>query len=195
MTFAQLIFGAVLVLFAAMLPALTTFLAMARDNPGRPSLGWFLFVWRLHLRWMLLGLRGFNWRDLVWSELGVVNIVYTSAFAGNGGSVAPTAVQARALRVQTATVSFIDTDTQAVIVHNMGAAGIPPMNGASFASFNFPIFTFVKLLGGASETSFATDFTFGLGNSNSITVNKISVGAGSGGTWLIQMLTPGDALL
>jgi len=187
MTITQMLFGAVLMLLlTAILPALTSSIADGRERaPFRNYL-------RFHAHMLLRSLRGFSLADALWSDYGAVTVTYTSQFPNTGTTTAPTALNARGLRVQTATVSFTDTDTQAVITHNMGAAGLLP---ASFASFNYPIFFVNKLLGGASETSFGTDFTFGLANSNSITMNKISVGAGSGGTWLITILSIADALL
>lgn len=127
-------------------------------------------------------------RQLWLTDFGVVVVTYTSPFSGQGGIVAPTANQASALPAQTAQVFFADTDTQAVITHNWG---LP----ASFPSYLFPEVFFVKSLGGGSDSSFNTGFTFGLTNTNSITMNKLSVGTGSGGTYNVYMRRPNSANL
>jgi len=172
-----LVLGAVLLALTAMLPALTS----PFHNPGG-----FGFWTRFHLKRGLQALRGFDWRDALWDESGVVAITYTSAFTNNGTSTPPTATQASLLVVQTAEVFFADTDTQAVIVHNWGA-DIQYPAPASWSSFLLPLISYYKLLGGASDSSFATNFTFGLTNTNSVTMNKISIGTGSGGTYAVIM--------
>ena len=145
-----------------------------------------------------VGLRGgldprlFSWLEFWRDQLGTFAVTYTSAFPGNGTSTAPTAVQARQLRIQTAIVSFADADTTGTVVHNWGAAGVL---GNSFASYEFPAVWMIQLLATASPSSFATDFTFGLSNSNQITINKTSIGTGSGGSWAVYMLATADALL
>jgi len=168
MTNVQLILSAAIaLLFTLMLPALV-----------RPSHLRY-HIWRISRPWRV----GILLRRLAWDTSGVVAITYSSPFAGNGTTTAPTAIQASQLPTQTAQVFFADTDTQAVIVHNWGLGG-------SFPSFLFPEIMYYKALGGASETSFGTDFTFGISNTNSVTMNKISVGVGSGGTWNVIMRRP-----
>lgn len=160
--------GALTALFTLMLPALT--------SPQH---------FRYHLKRLALGLRGFSFRDLFWNEAGVT-ITYTSVFTGNGSATAPTAIQASALLVQTAEVFFADADATATITHNWGSVtSFPPP--ASWAAFLLPYLSYYKLLGGASDASFATEFTFGISNTNSITMNKIGNGTGSGGTWAVIM--------
>ena len=114
---------------------------------------------------------------------GVVTITYTSKFAGFGTSTPPTAIQASQLQVQTAQVAFADADAQAVVVHNWGS--LP--GAASFASFLSPAIGFYCALATNSPSSFATNFTFGISNTNSVTINKIGVGTGSGGTFNLIM--------
>lgn len=163
------ILGAVLLALTAMLPALTA-----------------PIYFRRHLKRMILGLRGVNWRDALWDESGAVVVTYTSNFTGTGGTTAPTGTQASGLKVQTAEVFFADADAQAVITHNWGSVISSP-GPQSWAVYLIPYISFVKLLGGASDSSFATNFTFGLGLTNSITMNKIGVGTGSGGTYAVVL--------
>lgn len=123
-------------------------------------------------------------RNLWVTDLGVT-ITYTSQFAGYGTNTAPTAVQASQLQEQTAQVFFADADTQAVPIHNWGS--LP--GASSWASFLHPQIIFYAAQN-TSSTSFETGFTFGLSNTNSITINKLSVIAGSGGTYNLIMRRP-----
>lgn len=120
------------------------------------------------------------------SELGVVAITYTSFFPNWGTSTPPTAAQASQLMEQTAEVFFADGDAQAVVIHNWGS-----LPGAqSWASFLHPQVWMYLALGGASPSSFGTGFSFGLSLTNSITINKLSLGAGSGGTYNVILRRP-----
>lgn len=161
--------GALLLLFTLLLPALT--------SPQH---------FRYHLKRLASGLmHPPSWRAL-FHELDGVTITYTSVFTGNGSSTAPTAIQASALLVQTAEVFFADADATATIVHNWGSVtSFPPP--ASWASFLLPYISFYALGATTTPSSFATNFTFGISNTNSITMNKIGVGTGSGGTWAVVM--------
>lgn len=123
-----------------------------------------------------------RWRDFFVSELGVT-ITYTSEFIGNGSATAPTAIQASQLQTQTATVLFADGDAQAVVTTNWG---LP----ASFPSYLYPELIFYPVLGGVDASGIGTPFTFGLTNTNSITINKLRVGTSSGGTWNLILRRP-----
>ena len=128
--------------------------------------------WRRPLR-LLLG--------LLESELGVVVVTYTWPILTTGTTtVAPTASQMASVPVLTAQVFFADTDTIATVVHNWGLPG-------SFNTAGFPIVIMTKSLGGASDSSFATNFTIGL-STNSVTINKIGLGTGQGGTYFVTLL-------
>lgn len=162
----KLIFGAALLVLLFLLPALvpcnfTRYLFGDWAPKRRP--------WRARIR------------DLVVSELGVVVVTYTWPNGPLGGTITPpTGAQANQAPVQTAQVFFADTDTQAVVIHN---SQMP----ASFPSQLYPLVLMTKSLGGASDSSFATNFTIGKTNTNSITINKIGVGTGSGGTYDVAM--------
>ncbi len=152
------LFGAVLVALAILSPALV------RNDFTRFLFGdWKPKPWR----WALANF----WAD----QTGVVAITYLFP-TGNNNSTPPTAAQASQVITQTGQVFFADTDAQAVIVHNWGMAASAPF-------FLFPFIWMLKSLGGASDSSFATNFTFGFTNTNSVTINKINVGTGSGGTY------------
>lgn len=122
---------------------------------------------------------------LIPGEAGVVVVNYQSIFAGNGGTTPPTAIQASELPTQTALVFWADVDTAAVVVHNWG---LP----ASFPAFLFPEVWMHKALGESTDSSFATNFTFGIANTNQVTITKIGVGVGSGGTYRVYMRRPGS---
>lgn len=160
-----------LVTFGAVL--LLSFLALALPALAHKE-HWKLIrrEWRAPLR-ILCGV----WEE----ELGVVVISYLFPTGGNN-TTPPTAAQAAQVPTQTAQVFFADTDAQAVIVHNMQL-------GASAPFFLFPEVIITKSLGGASDTSFFTNFTFGLTNTNSITINK-PVGTGTGGTYNVVIRRP-----
>ena len=130
-----------------------------------------------------------GWRVLFrefWLQTDGVLITYTSKFSGFGTATPPTAQQASQLPVQTAQINLLDTDAQAVVVHNWGS--LP--GAVSFASYLFPeIFMYCSQTT-SSPSSFQTNFTFGLANTNSITINKLNVGTGSGGTFNLIMRVP-----
>jgi len=130
------------------------------------------------------GWRSVMW-DLVHSELGVVVVTYCHPVLGNAGTTtAPTAAQASSIPELAAQVFFADTDAQAVITHNWGLA-------PTFANWLWPQIFFNKALGGASDSSFATNFTFGISNTNSVTMNKLNtLGTGSGGTYNVYIRKP-----
>ena len=142
----------------------------------------------IHQRGMRLAWRR-SWlvifRNFCISEMGVA-ITYTSHFTGWNTSTAPTAIQASQLMEQTAEVYFDDADTQAVVVHNWGSSP----GAASWAAFLHPQVWMYCVMRTGTPSSFATGFTFGLSNTNSITINKISVGTGSGGTYNVVMRRP-----
>jgi hypothetical protein len=123
----------------------------------------------------------FLW-DLVASELGVT-VTYFSKFGNVNTTTPPTAIEANFLPCQVAQVFFADTDTEAIVIHNWGG-----LLGPSFATFLFPIVIMDKVLG-AAATSFATNFTFGLGNSNQVYIEK-PIGTGTGGTYNVYLLLP-----
>ena len=157
--------GAALAMLALALPALI----IRTFDPGA-------------LRWMRP--KGtFLW-DLISSELGVT-ITYLSKFTNTGTTTAPTAAQAAQLPAQVAQISWTDAETQAIVVHNWGI-----LLGPSFASFGWPLCVgpIDVTSTAARSNSFATGFTFGLGNSNQVYVNKL-VGA-PGGTYLFYMFLP-----
>jgi hypothetical protein len=114
---------------------------------------------------------------------GVVVVTYCSSILGAPTTTAPTGAQASQIPEISAQVFFADADTAAVIVHNWGTA-------ASSPAFLNPQVFFNKSLGGASDSSFATNFTFGLTNTNSVTMVKNSVGTGSGGTYNVYLRRP-----
>lgn len=154
------LFGAALIALA-LLPALVRFdLMRFAFGDYSPKVG----PWRL------------IWRDFLRCEVGVVAITYLYP-TGNNSATPPTALQASQTITETGQVFFADTDAQAVIVHNWGLAASAPF-------FLFPFIWMAKILGaGATDSSFATNFTYGFTNTNSVTINKLNVGTGSGGTY------------
>ncbi len=162
------LFGAVLLALAIASPALV------RNDFSRFMFGdWKPKPWRS-------ALANF-WVD----QTGVVAITYLFP-TGNNNATPPTAAQAAQVPTQTAQVFFADTDAQAVVVHNWGLQASAPF-------FLFPEVWMIKSLGGASDSSFGTNFTFGLTNTNSVTINKINVGTGSGGTYNFYCRRPHTA--
>lgn len=115
-----------------------------------------------------------DWRDplarlfgVLHEELGV-SIVYTwpgSGSGGAGGATPPTHAQANLVPVQTAQVFMADADTEAIIVHNRGLQ-------SSFPGWLYPIIVLTKALGASTDTSFATQFTFGKANTNQVYMTK-----------------------
>ena len=142
-------------------------LALLAASPALDSIARFMWGDRRRM--------AFTWRGFWADQEGVVAITYLYP-TGNNSSTPPTAVQASQNIGQSGQVFFADTDTQAVIVHNWGLPASAPF-------FLFPFIWLAKALGGASDSSFATNFTFGFTNTNSITINKLSIGTGSGGTY------------
>jgi hypothetical protein len=133
--------------------------------------------WRRPLRLMLLVLH---------EDLGVVVVTYCHPILGAPTTTAPTAAQAAQMNELAAQVFFADGDTQAVITHSMGLPN-------SFPTWLWPQVFFNKSLGGGSDSSFATNFTFGLTNTNSVTMNKIGIGTGQGGTYNVYIRKPWSA--
>jgi hypothetical protein len=128
-------------------------------------------------------------RDLVASELGVT-ITYLSKFKNVNTTTAPTGAEASQLPCQVAQVFMADTDTEAIVVHNWGI-----LMGPSFATFGWPIIIMNKILGAGTAAeggSLATNFTFGLANSNQVYIEK-AVGA-AGGTFLVYLFLPSSFL-
>ena len=125
--------------------------------------------------------------DLFGSEVGTVSVTYCTPILGTPSTTAPTAAQAAQVVKQMAQVSFLDTDAVATITHNWGAAGKITNSSPGWL---LPIVMFNKSLGGASDSSFATEFTFGLTNTNSVTMTKIGLGTGQGGTFNVYLRIP-----
>jgi hypothetical protein len=118
-------------------------------------------------------------RAFATEDWGVVVVTYCNR--GFSLSVTPlTQSQASQLPIQAAQIFFADTDAQAVFVHNWGLPN-------SYPNWLLPMVTVAKSLGGGSDPSFGSAFTFGLTNTNSVTLNKLSVGAGSGGTYNVWL--------
>lgn len=133
------------------------------------------------LKWMRP--RSFWW-GLVQSELGVT-ITYLSKFTNVNTTTAPTAPQASQLTAQVAQISMTDAETQAIVVHNWGV-----LLGPSFATFGWPMVSTPIDIGSlaARSNSFATGWTFGLGNSNQVYINKLA--GAPGGTYLVYLFLP-----
>ena len=118
-------------------------------------------------------------------------VTYCSPILGAPTTTAPTAAQASQIQELAAQVFFADSDTGPVVItHNWGAAGKCPN---SFQNWLWPQVFFVKSLGGPSESSFATNFTFGLTNTNSVAMTKIGIGTGQGGTYNVYLRVPYSA--
>ena len=116
----------------------------------------------------------------------MATVTYFSPFTNTGTTTAPTAAQASVLPTQTAQIFWADSDVAvATVTHNWGN-----QLGVSFASYLWPEVWMVKVLGGASDSSFATNFTFGLASSFAVSINKIGNGTGSGGTYNVYMRLP-----
>jgi len=146
-------------------------LALLAASPALDSIARFMWGDRRRI--------AFTWRGFWVDQEGVVAITYLFP-TGNNSATAPTAVQASQTITQTALVFFADSDTQAVVTTNWGLPASAPF-------FGFPMIWMIKQLGGASDSSFATNFTFGITNTNSVTINKIGNGTGSGGTYLLTL--------
>ena len=159
------ILGAALLALAVLVPALALFNFKPFGDLRRN---------RFTLREML--------RDLSRSELGAT-ILYTTPVIGAPSATAITASQAAATQTQVAQITFADGDTTIPFVHNWG---LP----ASFPTWGFPEISYYWLSQNASPTSFGTALTFGIANTNQVTVNKTSVGVGSGGVLQVILRRP-----
>jgi len=125
-------------------------------------------------------------RSVLWGLVaaeGGFTVTYLSDFTNVNTSTPPTAAQAASLPCQVAQVFFADTDTSGVVVHNWGV-----LLGPSFATFGWPVCVLDAILLGTTD-SFLTNFTYGLTNSNQVTLTK-PVGTGTGGTYLLYMFLP-----
>jgi hypothetical protein len=113
------------------------------------------------------------------------------------GATAPTLAQVQASQVptQNAQIFWADGDGAVTVTHNWGAAGLlGSTNAIMLANAAFIQASMVKVLGGASDSSFATNFTYGLtANTNSITITKVGVGTGQGGTYQLTLRLPYSA--
>ena len=125
------------------------------------------------------------------------NITYPpgcTVAAFTAGATAPTVAQVQASQVptQNAQIFWADADGAVTVTHNWGAAGmLGATNALMVAAAAFIQCSLIKVLGGASDSSFATNFTYGLtGNTNSITITKVGVGTGQGGTYQLTMRLP-----
>ncbi len=123
----------------------------------------------------------------VWSEELGASVTYLYP-TGNNSTTPPTASEAAHTPIQTAQFFIADADTSVTITHNWGQLLQVITQGSSYPFFQFPIVALHKILGGAADASFATNFTWNLTNTNSITLNK---GAGAqGGTYNIYLRLP-----
>jgi hypothetical protein len=116
------------------------------------------------------------------SELGSSILYTTPPFTPS--ATALTAAQAKGTYSQIAQITFADGDTSQIFTHNWG---LP----ASFPTWTLPQIQYYWLSQTASPTSFASQLTFGITNTNSVQVNKTSVGVGSGGVVAV-ILRRGD---
>ena len=132
--------------------------------------------WRYPLRLMF---------GVLTSELGTASILYTTPELGTPTATAITAAVASKVVAQVAQVTFADGDLTIPFVHNWG--GIMP---ASFPTWGFPEIQYYWLSQNASPTSFQTALTFGIANTNQVTINKTSVGTGSGGVVQVILRLP-----
>ncbi len=113
-------------------------------------------------------------------------VTYCHPILGAPTTTAPTGAQASQIPELAAQVFFADGDGAVVITHNWGLPN-------SFPTWLWPQVFFNKSLGGASDSSFATNFTFGLTNTNSVTMTKIGLGTGQGGTYNVYLRRPHSA--
>ena len=115
----------------------------------------------------------------------MASILYTYPIPGGGGTsaTAPTAALASATQVQVAQITFADVDTTIPFVHNWGLPN-------SFPTFGFPEISYYWLSQTASPVSFGTAITFGIANTNQVTVNKAAVGTGTGGVLQVILRRP-----
>jgi len=130
--------------------------------------------WRYPLRLVFGVLQG---------TLGTIVVTYCTPILGAPTTTAITAAQANQVHEQQAVIFWADADTQALFTHNWG---LP----ASFPTWLWPQVFMAKVLGSAADSSFATLFTFGLTNTNSVSITKFGNGAGSGGTYNVWIRRP-----
>ncbi len=131
-----------------------------------------------------------TWRNFWLSEFGVFAVTYnTPGYVNANTTTAPTAAQASAMPELACIVSFADADATGTIVTNWGSWYLNNVPNAlnSFASFLLPKITVVQIGNTASPSSFSTGFSFGLTNSNQVTMNKLSLGVGSGGSFAVYL--------
>ena len=113
------------------------------------------------------------------SELGSQVTYCTPPYTPS--TTALTSVQAAITPTQTFQVFWADTDSGSLqITHNWQ---LPQ----SYPTWLLPEIQCVKQLGGASDLSFATNFTFGIANTNAVFMNKVTIGTGTGGTYIVTL--------
>jgi hypothetical protein len=127
--------------------------------------------WRYPLRLMF---------GVLESELGVT-VTYCHPILGAPTVTAPTASQAAQISELAAVVFFADADTAATITHNWGLPN-------SYPTWLWPQVFMAKVLGAAGDVFPA--FTFGLTNTNSVTLTKGNTTAGGGGTYNVWLRRP-----
>jgi hypothetical protein len=115
-----------------------------------------------------------------------VVVTYCTPIGGTPSTTPLTAAQASQVPEQQAQVFWADADTQAIFVHNWGLPN-------SFPTWLWPQCFVNKSSGGASDSSFATNFTFGLTNTNQVYITKVGVGTGQGGTYNVYLRRPHSA--
>ena len=120
------------------------------------------------------------------SELGVITVTYCTPILGAPTTTAITASQASQVSEQQAQIQWGDADTNAVFVHNWGLPN-------SFPTWLWPQIFMYEVLASSSPSSFATAFTFGISNTNSVNIAKVGVGTGQGGTWNVYLRRPYSA--
>jgi hypothetical protein len=129
--------------------------------------------WRKPLRLALMVLE---------SELGAVVVTYCNPQFGAPSTTPLTAAQAAHVPLQAAQILWSDGDTQAIFVHNWG---LDPSAPTYLRPIPLP-----PVNVNAAANSFATNFTFGLANTNQVYITKVNVGTGSGGTYNVYLLRP-----
>jgi hypothetical protein len=113
----------------------------------------------------------------------MASILYTTPILGAPTATAITAAQASQVPTQIAQVTFADGDTTIPFVHNWGLPN-------SFPTYGFPEIGYYWLSQTATPASFQTSLTFGIANTNQVTINKTSVGTGSGGVVQVILRRP-----
>ena len=129
-----------------------------------------------------------DWRDplrmlfgVLTDELGA-SILYA---APTFSATAPTAAQSSNFPTLVAQITFADGDTTIPFVHNWGA-----VMGPSAPTYGYPEINAYWLSQTASPASFQSSLTFGITNTNQVTINKTSVGVGSGGVLIVNLRRP-----